>query len=144
MNTPLAHERIRGLRRFVTPLALASGVLLSAACGSSGDADPIGALEDSITISDLTGIDNGPAGSLFKMDVAVVTTGDIPANQITYTWEQTAGPSIIDTQQSNGNYRSTFTFRPIASGQVTIRVTARTASGKQSAQAKTVSVSPAV
>lgn len=123
----------------VAGMLMALGLLT--ACGSSGEADPAGLIQDSITISALTGTDVGDTGSTFKMDVTVVTTGDIPANQITYTWEQTAGPTVIEKVQADGEYRSTYTFKPIASGDVTIKVTARTDSGHTSSQAKTVSVS---
>ena len=121
----------------------AAGLLVAAllaGCGSSGDADPAGVFEDSITISDLTGTDTGTVGQTYTMEVKVVVTGGVPADQITYTWEQTQGTAVIDKQQVNGEYKSNLSFKPVAAGDVTFKVTTTTASGRTSSQAKTMTV----
>ncbi|MEC5399424.1 hypothetical protein [Uliginosibacterium sp. H1] len=122
---------------FLTIAALLTG------CGSSGDADPAGVLQDSITITELTATDTGRVGDEYSFNVKVAVTGGIPANQITYTWEQTQGTAVVVTQ-TNGDYQSNIKFRPLVPGDITFRVVARTQSGKTSNQAKTVTVNPAV
>lgn len=115
----------------------AAGVLVAAlltGCGSSGDADPGGIFQDSITISDLTGTDSGAAGTQFNMEVKVVVTGGIPADQITYTWVQTKGVPVAGFTQVNGAYQSNITFTPLVadSDPLTFKVTTTTDSGRTS------------
>jgi len=118
---------------------LASAALLSGCGGGSGDAGD--SLPDSITISSLDGPSGITAGTSATLTVKVVTSGGIGAGDITYTWEQTAGPTIVTKSQSNGDHQSTLTITPLVTGDVTFKVTAD-AKGKTASQSKTVPVNP--
>ena len=122
-------------------VAVALAVLLSG-CGSSGDADPSGVVNDSITITGLTGTDTGAVGQAFNMEAEVVVTGDVPADKITYKWVQSEGFAVANIKQVDGSYRSTLTYTPVAAGIVTMKLTATTSSGRVSEKSKTVTVNP--
>lgn len=117
---------------------LASAALLSA-CGGGGDAGDV--LPESITITSLDGPSGANVGQSTTFNVKVVTTGGIGPGEITYTWEQTAGTPVLSSSVNNGNYESTLTFTPAATGSVTFKVTT-TARGKTASQSKSVPVNP--
>lgn len=126
--------------KFIAVTMLAAVTLLSG-CGGGGDAgdDPI---PNSITISSLNGPSGVTAGTSTSFTVAVVTTGGIGAGEITYTWQQTSGTTIVTKSQSNGDHQSTLTFTPLVANEtVTFKVTAD-ARGKTASQSKSVPVNP--
>ena len=132
------------MKSLIAAIFLSSAALLTG-CGSSGDADPAGVFPDSIAITGLeaAGPDTGSVGETYSMKVTVAVTGGIPANQISYAWEQTDGTPVADFTQTDGDYQSTISFRPVAAGTLTFRVVTRTQSGRTSNQAKTITVNPA-
>ena len=118
---------------------LASAALL-AGCGS-GDGDAVSPAQDSITISSLDGPSGGQVGQPVSLNVKVVTTGGIADNEITYTWQQTAGTAVVSQSQGDGSHESTLTYVAGVTGNVTYTVTA-TARGKTASQSKSVPINP--
>lgn len=121
-------------------VALLTSAALLSACGGGGDAGGgSDVIPESITVTSLDGPSGGSVGQTTTMNVKVTTTGGIAANEITYTWEQTAGTAVLTKSQNNGDYESTLSFVPAVAGNVTFKVTV-SARGKTGSQSKSVPI----
>jgi hypothetical protein len=126
---------------FAGAAALSLSVLLSA-CGGGGDggdAGDEGVLGDSITVTSITGNKDVKVGQSATLKAEAVTTGAIPADQVSFEWKQTAGTTILFTAKQD-NYTSTITFVPLATGTAKFEVTAKTQSGKSNSRDQEITI----
>lgn len=119
--------------------ALSLSVLLSACGGGGGDSGDEGILGDSITITDITGNKDVKVLQQGQLKAVAVTTGNIPQEQVTFKWEQTAGDPIAFVSKKD-NYTSTITFTPLKTGTAKFKVTATTDSGKSNSRDQEITI----
>lgn len=136
MNT---HSKLARRTLLSSAAALSIAVLLSACGGGGGDAGDEGVLGDSITVASITGNKDVKVGQTATLKAEAVTTGNIPADQVSFEWTQTAGTTIPFTAKQD-NYTSTITFVPLSSGTAKFQVTAKTKSGKTNSRDQEITI----